>query len=107
MDSQRVVLHEISHVLDNEKHVRETSLCSYVSRVEGGKSSRLYYGSREEAFDDKFSSKYVGKLYGDGSTEFMSMGIENFHDLDALAKFVHADPHHFASVYATLKGYMK
>ena len=107
-DFQGVVLHELTHILDLDQKVLETAVCSFITRVKAGDSSRIYKGKSEQAFNDEFSSKYTGKLYvGQRNTEFMSMGVENFHDLDALTHFAINDPHHFATIYATLKGYMK
>jgi hypothetical protein len=107
-DFQGVVLHELTHILDLDQKVLETAVCSFITRVKAGDSSRIYKGKSEQAFNDEFSSKYTGKLYvGQRNTEFMSMGVENFHDLDALTHFAINDPHHFATIFATLKGYMK
>jgi hypothetical protein len=107
-DFQQIVLHELTHILDLDQKVLETALCSFVTRVKAGDSSRIYKGKSEHAFNDEFTDKYVGKLYvGQKHTEFMSMGVQNFHDLDVLTHFAINDPHHFATIFATLKGYMK
>jgi hypothetical protein len=51
------------------------------------------YDSWEVAFEDDFLDAYVGKVYQDGSTEIVSMGLERMYHNPV--QFQRSDPDHF------------
>jgi hypothetical protein len=60
------------------------------------------YESYERAFEDDFLTPYVGKVYGDGETEIVSMGLEWM--FKNPAEFHAKDPDHFDLILRILKG---
>jgi hypothetical protein len=61
------------------------------------------YGPDEKAFPDKFINPYVGKWYGDGSTEVISMGLEQFATPELMQRFYENDPDHFFLILGMLR----
>ena len=57
----------------------------------------------EKAFPDKFIHPYVGKVYSNGLTEVLSMGIEQFTSKKKLTEFMKNDREHFIFVLGVLK----
>jgi hypothetical protein len=97
---------------DYQLPIQEAVTLSHMTRIERG-SAEVYNG-KEMAFGDKYSSLYTGKMYKNGSSEFVSMGVENFFansdpdtQMNNLANFAVSDPHHFLTTYGILKGYAK
>jgi len=111
--------HELAHTLegvntraDYQLPIQEAVTLSHMTRIERG-THEVYSGS-ERAFGDKYADLYTGKLYKDGATEFVSMGVEKFFassdpdtQISKLADFAVSDPHHFLTTYGILKGYAK
>jgi hypothetical protein len=53
------------------------------------------YSKDEVALPDKFADPYVGKIYKDGSTEVLSMGIEHFVSAKSMNQLREKDKRHF------------
>jgi hypothetical protein len=60
------------------------------------------FGDDEVAFPGDFLSPYVGKIYDDGSTEVISMGLQQFADLDDMLQFYQNHPDHFKLILGIL-----
>ncbi|MBW4478611.1 MAG: hypothetical protein KME54_17565 [Tolypothrix brevis GSE-NOS-MK-07-07A] len=61
-------------------------------------NSLVEYGTfreDEKAKPDKYISPYVGKVYRDGSTEVISMGIQHFHSKESMLEFYEQDREHY------------
>ena len=125
--SLREASHELAHTLEGNHRgysgpltvkpyqvaIHQAVTMSHLTRVEKGQHTD-YTGKGELCFNDQYSSLYAGKLYGDGASEFVSVGVENFFGnsspnaaAEKLADFALRDPHHFLVTYAILKGYTK
>lgn len=66
------------------------------------------YRDDETALTDKWVSPYIGKVYQDGATEVMSMGIEHFSTPRDMKRLYDKDPEHFNLIVGSLlkpKGY--
>lgn len=99
----RVLFHEAGHLL-------EASDSGYQKAAEAWVRSRATsqtplplreitgddgYDEDETALPDDFYSPYVGKIYDDGATEAISMGIEAFVDGRRLSNLIRYDIEHF------------
>ena len=92
--------------------IQEAVTLSHMTRIERG--THEVYKGKERAFGDKYANLYTGKMYKHGSTEFVSMGVQEFFassdpdtQMSKLADFAVSDPHHFLTTYGILKGYAK
>ena len=110
----KTAAHELAHTL--EQHgpayagIERAVTLTHATRIRQGKYKR--YMGREMYFEDQYTNNYTGKLYADGGSELVSMGVENFFtstepdiQIKAIADFAAADPHHYLLTYAILKGY--
>lgn len=110
-DSRDIVVpHELGHWLEyNNRGVRMAVNRFLKKRTEGevpiqikslrGKS---YYDADEYAKPDKFFDVYCGKIYNDGSTEILSMGIQEY--ILRPVEFAKKDKEYFALIYDILHG---
>ncbi len=69
-----------------------------LSRITGNPD----FGDNEVAYPGDFLSPYVGKIYNDGSTEVISMGLQQFADLDDMVQFYQNHPDHFRLILGIL-----
>jgi hypothetical protein len=107
---KNMLFHEMAHHIEFENPSAKLAAQHFVkSRASGEQqplsdiTGNVLYSSNEKAYPDKFISPYVGKIYGDGSTEVLSMGIEQFTDKKKLARFMKKDREHFLFVLGVLK----
>lgn len=61
------------------------------------------YEESEKAYPGTFVHPYVGKVYPDGTTEVLSMGLEHFTSADRMRRLYEADPDHFAFMLGMFK----
>ena len=61
------------------------------------------YGN-ETAYPDHFVDPYVGKVYGDNSTEVMSMGMQYFKDAESMLRLYRKDKEHFYLIVGAIRG---
>ncbi len=94
-------LHELGHHVEyGSNEVIEASIKWRNSRATGAPEqlSKLSPGGRydenEIAFPGKYVTPYVGKDYGSGATEVVSVGIENFTDGRSMKNFKEKDEGH-------------
>lgn len=96
------LFHEMGHHVEfgNPKYAaaakdlvmsRATGAEQKLSQITGNK----FYSAKEKAFPDKFINPYVGKVYKDGSTEVLSVGVERMIDKTAARDFLRKDRDHF------------
>lgn len=105
----RIIIHEMSHVLEVRGGLLDKVLAFYDRRTAGDKPEKLSditgnraYQSNEVARRDKFISPYMGKDYGRANTEIVSMGLEYMYaDAARLAK---EDPDYFDFIYELVRG---
>lgn len=57
----------------------------------------------EMAFEGNFIHPYVGKIYDNGFTEVISMGLEQMTDPKSIVKFYMKDPEHFNYIIGVLE----
>ena len=105
--------HSLEYMEEGNNTVLDVGTLTHLTRIERGKIKTIYpTGKREEAFDDEYTELYTGKLYEKGSTELVSMGVQEIlgspkTQAEDQANFALRDPHHFLITYGILKGYAK
>lgn len=109
-DEARTVIHELGHALEfSDATVRQQALDFLDRRTAGEEPRRLRditgnrgYGANEVAREDEFIHPYMGKDYGGGFTEIVSMGCEHIYaEPERLAR---DDPEYFDFVWSILRG---
>lgn len=102
------IIHELGHHLEFEAPgVRIAAQKFFQKRTQGEKTvpmNKYHRGYRpdEVCKPDKFIDPYVGKLYSDGSTEIISVGLAAYYTDPA--QFAKDDPEHFALIYDAVHG---
>ncbi len=98
--NKRTLWHELAHHMEADP-VAKMAAGRYIKRrsVDGGKTHTLRklsgntsYRADEVAYNGKFFSPYVGKVYRDGITEVFAMGVESFSEPETLARRMANDP---------------
>lgn len=110
MNSTRTTVHELGHWLEAADYRAKELAGRFLDRRTAGEPIQKMadlapgggYQPDEIARPDKFINPYVGKVYGDRSTEILSMGIERM--WDDPAGFAKADPEHFDFTLAIMRG---
>lgn len=100
--SREVLWHELGHILEfNNPHLAEGMRAFRDSRATGPaqKLSELVkdraYEPHEMALPGKYINPYVGKVYSDGYTEVLSVGVEHFASPSGLLRLYNEDEDHF------------
>ena len=107
-ESSNAVVHELGHWMEHENSSARREAEDFLSRrTKGTRTICLAryadgYGLDEYARPDKFVHPYIGKLYPDGTTEVVSMGVEMMY-VDPIG-FAIRDPDHFEFTYDVLRG---
>jgi hypothetical protein len=105
-----VVPHELGHWLEHNNKGARLAVKDFLKRRTVGEptvklnSLDGYRGYRDDEVckPDKFFEAYCGKMYTDGSTEILSMGIVEY--IFSPLKFAHKDPEYFALIYDICHG---
>lgn len=104
------LFHEFGHQIEHYNKAAYNAVKSFrnertandkpekLSKVTGIKS----YRQDEMTKKDKFIDPYVGKIYRDGATEVVSMGIERM--MSSPVTFARKDPEHFALIADIMRG---
>lgn len=107
---KRVLFHEMAHHIEFENPKYAAAAKDFVLSRATGEEKQLKeitgnpnYRDDETAFPDKFISPYVGKVYKDGSTEVLSMGVEKMVDRETAKDFMKDDREHFLFTVGVLK----
>lgn len=61
------------------------------------------YHADEKAKPDNYCHPYVGKVYRDGSTEVISMGLERFYSAQSMLDFYNEDREHFQFIMGVIR----
>lgn len=103
-DRRAIMLHEAGHHFEasNNREMTGATNTFILSRSTSSTPKPLSeitghrgYGADELAYPDHFISHYVGKVYSDGGTEVISMGLERFSDRQSMSNLYREDPDHF------------
>lgn len=104
--------HELGHVIEAQNSAANSAALAFRARRTAGQTPvplRQYLGvsddifrDNEEILPDEFINPYIGKVYDQGETEVISVGLEymRFH-AEALAE---RDPDYFHFMYHLLRG---
>lgn len=110
--SERVLYHEFGHQLEHSNpEIRRACQQFLFDRTRGESSQQLskvsgrHYNKHEMTKKDKFFDAYVGKQYGSGDTEVLSMGLAEI--MDNPVTFAEKDPEHFDLICDILQGNIK
>lgn len=94
------LFHELGHSAEND--IPDHDNIKWVKSRATGKQQPLTklvpgakYGADEKAYPDKFIDPYVGKIYEDGGTEVVSMGLQHFTSPKAMLELWKTDKDHF------------
>lgn len=98
-ESKRIMFHEMGHLLEVELGLMPAARAWVRAKATGPETllteiTGFDYGD-ETAYPDDFSDPYVGKIYEDGYTEVISVGMEHFVSPFTAAVLRVADPEHF------------
>jgi len=109
-DNRGVYFHEIGHLLESNNRLKGKTY-NWVAARGGGRGKSIPYSKigswssdTQNAYKDKFINPYVGKFYRDGSTEVMSMGMQQFTSYGQMLKFAKKDFDHFSLIHGILTG---
>lgn len=108
-DSKRVLWHEMGHSVEFHSETNDVARAWLARRATGApiKLNDILntgrYKDDEIAFPNHFYHAYVGKDYGDGYTEVMSMGLEGFIDAKTLLNLWLQDREHFRLILGMLR----
>jgi len=102
------IVHELGHHLEwtgSGVRIAAQKFLSKRTQGEGYVPLKNYghgYRGDELCKPDKFVDPYIGKYYGDGSTEVVSVGLAYYYS-DPIG-FLKKDPDHFAFIYDVVHG---
>jgi len=109
---KRIVAHELGHHLEFRNPGVQKAASTFLSdRINIAESKgeemmrRRYSSGVERMWKDGFYDPYVGKIYSDGATEVVSMGLQSFYDDSSMRKMLKSDPEHFQLTWAILRGF--
>lgn len=94
------LLHEFGHHVEyTNKSLNSKAKKIIKTRAKGqeklSKLTGLNYSPKEVAFFDDFIDAYVGKIYENGYTEVVSIGLEHFSNGSTMFKLFEKDEEHF------------
>lgn len=103
--NKRVLFHELGHHFEfNNPMALQAATKFRDDRAKGRKTiplrklSNLAYNRDEYAFPDNFFDPYVGKFYSSGSTEVVSMGLQQFASESTILHLFENDREHLELV---------
>lgn len=107
---RRALWHEMAHHLEfADPSIAKVAEDWVKSRATGPQESlrkltgNNRYDRSEKAYPDDFADPYVGKVYSDGTTEVLSMGLEAFSSPERMIQLAAKDPDHFALVLGLMR----
>lgn len=108
------IYHEIGHHVEFSNPNVKKAAQEFRDKKSTGKIRKLKdifpkqgYDDWERVLEDEFISPYVGKIYEDGDTEVVSMGLEQFSNAQTIMQFFLKDPEHFKFIFGMIKEYDK
>jgi hypothetical protein len=104
------LIHEFGHWIEWNNAAAKRAVVRFKARRTGEEKARPLnsiknsscYDDHEIAKPDKFFNAYVGKIYPNGSTEILSMGLEEI--MARPAEFAKKDPEHFELICEIMQG---
>ncbi len=91
------LIHEYGHAIEhNYKDLQKKATEFRNRRVGGEKISTIFKGTKEKGWKDRFFDHYCGKYYAHGSTEIVSMGLQQMHENPY--DFFKQDPEYFSFI---------
>lgn len=97
--NRTTMYHEMAHLLEGDgltaaasRHFRNTSANGPEIKKLNEISNNEYYKDEEVALENGWISPYVGKVYKNGHTEVLSMGLQHLAHPDQLARLAATDP---------------
>jgi hypothetical protein len=109
-----VIVHELGHWLEDNSPAAYKACSDFLNKRTAGEDARplnqimhsfMGYDDSEMAKPDKFHSPYVGKIYPNGHTEVLSMGLERMH-VDSV-EFAYNDSEYFDLIFNIMRGNIK
>jgi SPP1 gp7 family putative phage head morphogenesis protein len=106
---KETIWHEMGHHVEFEDKRIATAARDWRDTRATGEQQKLnkltdgFYRDDELALPDKYIHPYVGKVYSDGSTEVISMGLERFSSPEAMRDFYQQDREHFQFVLGVIR----
>lgn len=102
--------HEFGHQLEDTIPEYREAAIQWLKSRSNGKIEKLNklgyqyedYGDDELAYLGDFFDAYVGKVYPDGATEVISMGLESFNNPRTMVNLYQRDPEHFFLILGIL-----
>ena len=108
--TERIIFHEMSHFLEKEYPEIGETMRQWRDRRAQGDLKKLRditgdsrYRDNETALPDTWTSPYIGKVYQDGATEALSVGMEAFASREQMMKVFKADPEHLYLIVGVLE----
>lgn len=101
---RQTIFHEYGHFVEfSDVSVKEAARSFVLARAESLELEKLsvltgdatYDKAGEMAYKDKFIRHYAGKVYSDGCTEIVSMGLEYFNSAHSMVELFRKDKEHF------------
>lgn len=98
--SKPTLFHECGHLVEHWDEAFALACHNFIENRATGSPVKLKtltginYAANEKAYPDSFLDPYVGKIYGHGSTEVVSMGLQCLSSPQALAALAQKDPEH-------------
>lgn len=105
-DHPRVALHEVMHALEYwEPNVKRLVTAFLASRIEPNEQDKVRRG--EWSFRDAMHSDYASKVYMDGISEVVTMGVQEFINPVRAMQLAKTDYAHYLFSYMIVTGKMK
>ena len=103
---EKVIAHEFGHLLEKNPTIREQAQAFLEQRTQGEQAEWLgdHYHEREITKRDRFIHPYMGKIYSDGYTEIVSMGLEFLYTQPY--QFATNDPEYFDFIVKLVRGWL-
>lgn len=106
----RALWHEFGHHIEFEDDNVKAAANDFIQqRRDGSPPQRLNelapgsnYNDDEMAYPGRFIDPYMGKVYDDGGTEVISMGLEGFRSTETMRKLYRDDPELFTFMLGVL-----
>jgi len=100
------IIHEFGHHLeDSNRKIKEKILNFFRDRTKNQSPKRISKrGQSYEIIPDKFLDPYMGRLYYDGATEILSLGLEFISSPKKYYKLMVKDPEYFSLIMDIIRG---
>ncbi len=110
-DNRETAFHEMGHLIESDQATARKAV-AWVRKRGGGVHNKTTYGKivswtndkNFAAYKDRFISTYVGKLYREGYTEVISVGMQQFATKRKMLAFAKKDFDHFSFILGILQG---